>query len=137
MIEHKWLLVLTVDDFTSIHTKRRPQGDKAPRAKSMCTVVVTAFKNVSVQQASFMHEVYSIIVNTCLQIITSASRMQNISSSYASVMPDWLTHAFFNPELQRQRLNTHQYFENVNVQTTSLQIIFFCKPIIRQARDKV
>ena len=26
-IEHKWLLALIIDDFTSIHSKRRPQGD--------------------------------------------------------------------------------------------------------------
>ena len=32
-------------------------------------------------------------------------------------MPNWLTDAFFNPDLQRQRLNTHQYSENDNVQT--------------------
>ena len=32
-------------------------------------------------------------------------------------MPDWLTQAFFNPELQCQRLSTHQYLENDNVQT--------------------
>ena len=37
-IEHKWLLVLIIDDFTSIHTKRRPQGDKASEATSMCTI---------------------------------------------------------------------------------------------------
>ena len=119
-IEHKWLLVLIIDDFTSIHTKRRPQGDKASEVTSMCTIVVKAFKNIpaiSVQQASTMHDVNGISINTCLQIITSASCMQNISSSYASVMPDWLTQAFFNPELQRQRLNTHQYSENDNVQT--------------------
>ena len=117
-IEHKWLLVLIIDDFISIHTKRRPQGDKASEAKSMCTIVVKAFKNipaVSVLEASIMHDVNGISINTCLQILTSASCMQNISSSYASVMPDWLTEAFFNPELQHQRLNTHQYLENDNV----------------------
>ena len=116
-IENKWLLVLTIDDFTSIHTKRRPQADKASEAKSMCTIVVKAFKSipVSVLQASIMHDVNGININTCLQIITSASCMQNMSRSYASVMPNWLTEAFFNPELQRQRLNTHQYSENDNV----------------------
>ena len=64
-----------------------------------------------------MHDVNGISINTCLQIITSASCMQNISSSHASIMPDWLTQAFFKPELQCQRLNTHQYSENGNVQT--------------------
>ena len=60
MIEHKWPLVLITDDFTSIHTKRRPQGDKASETKSMCTIVIKAFKNipaVSVLQASTMHNV--------------------------------------------------------------------------------
>ena len=92
-IENKWLLVLIIDDFTSIHTKQRPQADKASEAKSMCTTVVKALKNipaVSVQQASIMHDVNGISINTNLQIITSASCMQNISSSYASVMPNWL-----------------------------------------------
>ena len=119
-IEHKWLLVLIIDDFTSIHSKRRPEGDKASEAKSMCTIVVKAFKNIPairVLQASIMHHVNAISINTCLPIITSASCMQNISSSYASVMPDWLTQAFFNPELQRHALNTHQYSENDDVQT--------------------
>ena len=34
-------------------------------------------------------------------------------------MPNCLTDTFFNPDLQWQRLNTHQYSENDNVQTTS------------------
>jgi len=76
----------------------------------MCTIVVKAFRNVpavSVLQASIMHDVNGITINTCPQIITSASCMQNICNSYASVMP----------KLQRQRLNTHHYSENDNVQT--------------------
>ena len=32
-------------------------------------------------------------------------------------MPNCLTDAFLNPDLQRQRLNTHQYSENDNMQT--------------------
>ena len=85
-IEHKWLLALIIDDFTSIHSKRRPQGDKAFEAKSMCTIVVKAFKNIpaiSVLQVSIMHDVNGISINTCLPTITSASCMQNISSSCA------------------------------------------------------
>ena len=70
-IEHKWLLALIIDDFTSIHSKRRPQGDKAFEAKSMCTIVVKAFKNIpaiSVLQVSIMHDVNGISINTCLPI---------------------------------------------------------------------
>ena len=43
--------------------------------------------------------------------------MHNISQSHASVIPNWLTDAFLNPDFQRQRLKTHQYSENDNVQT--------------------
>lgn len=32
-------------------------------------------------------------------------------------MPDWLTEAFFNPELERQRINIHQYCDNDDVRT--------------------
>lgn len=64
-----------------------------------------------------MYDVNGISIASCQDIITSASCMHNISQSYASVMPNWLTDAFFNPDLQRQILNTHQYSENDNVQT--------------------
>ena len=45
-MKHKWLLVLIIDDYTSIHTKRRPQQEKASEAKSTCTIVVKAFKQI-------------------------------------------------------------------------------------------
>ena len=32
-------------------------------------------------------------------------------------MPDWMTQAFFSPELTRQRINTHKYCENDHVRT--------------------
>ena len=56
----------------------------------------------------------------CQAIITLASCMHDESFSYASIMPDWLTQAFFNPELQRQRLNVHQFRENDNVITMGI-----------------
>ena len=86
-----------------------------------------------------MHDVNGISINTCLQIITSASCMQSISSSYASVMPDWLTQAFFNPELQCRRLNTHQYSENDNVQTmrkmNDLHLVDFVELQLKSKED--
>jgi len=43
-VKNKWLLVIIIDDYTSVHTKRRPQWEKASEAKSMCTIVVKAIK---------------------------------------------------------------------------------------------
>ena len=36
---------------------------------------------------------------------------------HISVMPDWLTQAFFNPEFERHRINIHQYCDSDNVRT--------------------
>ena len=47
---------------------------------------------LSVLQASIMHDVNGISINTCLQIITlPVCCIQNISSSYAFVRLNWLT----------------------------------------------
>ena len=78
----------------------------------MCTIVVKAFRQIPAipaEQANFIHDPNGIAIESCKGILTSASSMHDINSSYASMMPDWMTQAFFNPELQRQRLNTHQY----------------------------
>ena len=117
--ERKWLIVLIVDDFTSIHTKKRPQKDQSSEAKTMCTIVVKAYKEIpaiAVEQAVHIHDQNGDI-ESCQKLITSASCMHDISNSYASVMPDWLTESFFNPELERQRINIHQYCDNDNVRT--------------------
>lgn len=82
--------------------------------------VVKAFKQIQavpVAQANFIHDPNGIDIELCQGIITSPSCMHNISTTYASTMPDWLTQAFFNPELQRQRLNAHQYCESDTVRT--------------------
>ena len=119
-MKNKWLLVLIIDDYTSIHAKRRPQGERESEAKSMCTIGVKAFKEIpaiTMDHANFLHDPNGIDPESCQAIITLASCMHDESFSYTSIMPDWLTQAFFNPELQRQRLNVHQYRENDNVIT--------------------
>lgn len=83
----------------------------------MCTIVVKAFKEIpaiTMGHANFLHDPNGIDPQSCQAIITSASCMHDESFSYTSIMPDWLTQAFFNPELQRQRLNVQQYRENDN-----------------------
>ena len=86
----------------------------------MCTIVVKAFKDipaVPVTHALCTHDQNGIDIEACIQLITAASSMHNISESYASVMPDWLTNAFFNPEFERHRIHIHQYCDSDNVRT--------------------
>ena len=85
----------------------------------MCTIVVKAFKDipaVPVMHTLCTHDQNGIDIVLCIQLITAASSMHNISESYASVMPNWLTKAFFNPEFERHRINIHQYCDSDNVQ---------------------
>ena len=44
-------------------------------------------------------------IASCQQLITSASCMQDISNIYAFAMPDWLTDALLDPELERHQVN--------------------------------
>ena len=45
-IKEQWQLVLIIDHYTSVHSKRRPKTDQLCHLKSMCTIVVKVFKNV-------------------------------------------------------------------------------------------
>ena len=67
-MKNKWLLVLIIDDYTSIHTKRRPQGEKESEAKSMCTIIVKAFKEIpaiTMDHANFLHDPNGINLESC------------------------------------------------------------------------
>jgi len=58
-IDQKWLLVLVIDDYTSVHTKRRPLNEKPSEAKTMCTIVVKTFKvipAISIDHAGTVHD---------------------------------------------------------------------------------
>ena len=108
-IEQKWLLVLVIDDYTSVHTKRRPLIEKPSEAKTMCTIVVKTFKvipAISIDHASTVHDLNGIDIEPCKGIMTSASCTHDIAKTYATSMLNWLTQAFFDPELQRQGINT-------------------------------
>ena len=59
-MENKWLLVMITDDYTNIHTFRRPTGNKPSQASNMCTIVVKAFRNIKAveipQDISKLHD---------------------------------------------------------------------------------
>ena len=98
--ERTWLIVLIVDDFTSIHTKKKRlrNMDQSSEAKTMCDIVVKAYKEipaVEVEQAIHIHDQNDIDIESCQRLITSASCMHDISNGYTSVMSGWLTESFF------------------------------------------
>ena len=116
--EHGWLIVASIDDFTSIHTHRRPADDTASSARSMATIVVSIFKDIPAvawSEASDMHEP-SMLHSSLRTLVTGSSNMRRLRDTYAATMPDWLTESFFDPLMTRHRLNAHEYYQSRNVQ---------------------
>ena len=111
-IQHQ--LVLVIDDFTSIHTRRRPTTDKLSQSKSMCTIIIKVFKNIKAIPAclpSTYHCLQAIDIDACIKTVSGASTMHKLTFTYFSIMPSWIRASFFNAELERHRLATHEYCE--------------------------
>lgn len=108
-IKEQWQLVLIIDDYTSIHSKRRPKTDQLCHSKSICRIVVNLFKNVKAIprcSATTYHYVDG-IDTSCVKTLSSSSSMYKLAVTYSSAMPAWIRNTFFNPELERQRLAVH------------------------------
>lgn len=115
-IQNKWFLVLIVDDFTKIHTNRRPLDERVSDTMSMCTIVVKAFKSLPAMRVPknrfILHNPSGISLESCTKEITSASSMSLLGKCYASTMPEWLTREFFTPEVERHIIDEHLYCDD-------------------------
>lgn len=120
-IRNEWLLVLITDDYTNIHTHRRPKGSRRTTANNMCTIVVKAFKNVNAMRLpssiTSLHDQQGVDWDSCKDVICSESQMFLMANTYASTMPDWIVTQFFQPESERNRLSVHEYCESTSVRT--------------------
>ena len=118
-ITNEWLVVLIVDDYTSIHTNRRPEIDKPSTAKHMCTIALKIFKHIKAvrlpNNITQLHDPLGVNVQACISAITSPVSLFQLGNTYASLMPGWMTDSFFDPESQRQRLSVHHYCEGNSV----------------------
>jgi hypothetical protein len=118
---NEWFLVLIIDDYTTVHTHRRPTSSKSSSSNSMCTIVVKAFKHIKAvklpKEITQVHHQHGINLTSCQNLVTSCAQMCMLANTYSSVMPGWLTNQFFQPEIARNRLSTHEYCNNPNVRS--------------------
>ena len=118
-IQNEWVLVLIIDDFTKIHTYRRPAILRTCNPMSMCTIVVKAFKQLRAikvpSNISRIHCPDGVDIRACVDAITSPEQLALLSNSYASTMPNWLTTRFFTPDLERHILEEHGYGDESGV----------------------
>ena len=141
-IKEQWQLVLIIDDYTSIHSKRRPKTDQLCHPKSMCTIVVKVFKNVKAIprcSATTYRNVDGIDITSCVKTLSSSSSMYKLAFTYSSAMPAWIRNTFFNPELERHRLAVHEYNENDSVRTmrqmTDVHLLQFIELTLKSKKD--
>ena len=127
-IKEKHLILLMIDDYTTIHSKRRPTSSLASTTNNMCTIIIKIFPSldaIPVKQPEHIHPKNGIEVNQLIHTICSNESMTNLANTFASCMPE-ITAEFFDPLMERERLEAHDYcassdvrhlrkFENVNL----------------------
>ena len=112
------LIICIIDDYTSIHTNRRPTDEKASKATHMTTVVIRVFENIpaiTFDQTENVHNPVGIDANLLTNHFSSDQVMSAMGKSFASTMPSSFSSEFFSPETERRRLETHEYKDSENV----------------------
>lgn len=106
--QNKDLLVLMIDDYTNIHTKQRPSNEETSTARSMATILLKRFSGVPAIPAvrSAMNPAG---VSSELLVELYTANLLKLSSTFAASMPFWIRAAFFDPEMERKRLEVHDY----------------------------
>ena len=116
-IEQKQLLLLMIDDYTTIHTSRRPTNLLTSNANNMCTIIVKIFPSldaISKKKPEEMHPQNGIDIKQLTHIICSNDSMSTLANTFASCMPE-ITTEFFDPLMERERLEAHDYCASADV----------------------
>ena len=86
----------------------------------MCTIIIKVFKNIKAIPACLpptYHCLQAIDIDACIKTVSGASTIDKLTFTYSSIMPSWIRASFFNAELERNRLATHEYCERETVQS--------------------
>ena len=119
-IAKKYQIVLIIDDYTAIHNIRRPTTSQSCNPKCMCTILVKLFRNntaIPACPATNYHSLKALDIPSVVNSVSCPAAMYKLSQSYSSIMPSWIRNYFFNPELERHRLSSHQYCQHDSVRT--------------------
>ena len=111
VVEKKHFLVVCIDDYHNIHTKRRPQTKTQSQAVHMSTLLVKTFPNV--KAISEVAQTTPLLPTTPVQndflFNLVDANMAYLTQSYAATMPDWVVSKYFDQEAERHRLLLHDY----------------------------
>ena len=103
-------IVLVIDDFHIMKDAHR--STESLYMRNMCTAIVKIFPSVPAvrrQVDQVVHNPIGVSTQSCVDMIASDMNMIEFAKTYAESMPQWLAAVFFDPDMQRHRLETHMY----------------------------
>ena len=115
-IKNRKFLLLMIDDYTTIHTTRRPKDLKTSQANNMCIIIFKVFPDIraiSRPPAQFIHSKDGIKPHDLANEVCSERQMTKLSCTFATCSPELTT--FFDPLLERKRLESLDYGASIDV----------------------
>ena len=86
----------------------------------MYTILIKLFRHIHAIPAcpvTTYHSLKALDIASVVDSVSGPAAMYKLSQSYSSIMPSWIRDCFFNPELERHRLSSHQYCQYDSVRT--------------------
>ena len=113
-------LTLMVDDYTNVHSIRRPTCQKTVDVAHMATILVRVYDRPAIpaygEQIGPANDPAGVDVDALVHEFEE--HMESILQPFVETAPAQIQAAFFTPEKERQRLTTHMYGENNNIRQT-------------------
>ena len=130
-----------IDDYTTIHSTRRPKDLHTSQANNMCTIIFKVFPDIKVitrPPPQLIHSANGIKPHDLANEICSKTQMTKLSCTFATCFPE-LTTSFFDPLLERKRLETHDYGASTDVSSLrkfkNVYLIDFFKHPLKSKND--
>jgi len=113
-IKHRKLLVINIDDYTNVHTRKRPLNGVS-RASKMCTILLKKYdiEAVELDSSTPVNHPNGILIDDLVRNMSSNEQVTNLC--YCTFVQcchadaPWLTNSFFDPLYEEDRLTTHDY----------------------------
>ena len=96
-IQNQHFVIAIIDDFTSIHSHRRPDSERTSDAKCMCTVVLRVFPGIPaipLVDGNTHLDPNIVLPGELARQLTSDKYFHPLSSTYASTMSNAMTSHF-------------------------------------------
>ena len=118
-IQNEHLATLMIDDWTKVYTKKRPTDERTSVADNFCTIIIKVTKDVKAipfTETMKIHNPQGIAVDSLTSFVFSQPFFEKLSSTFVSTLPE-LGVLFFDPLMERHRLEAHDYHVSATVRS--------------------